>query len=475
MSAPPLFACLVLLAAVAAGLSAPIHAEQLDTTFNGTGRVIIQGPANYRSVATLPLPDNSTVSVYEAPNAPGICAQAVCISMLRLSQTGAPLAIATRAAGLERVTAAAIDNSGRVVVVGQTGAGANGRDIAVSRFDATSLDFDPLFGGGSGTAVVSFNNRDEFPTAVAIDSKDRIVVVGSFSLTATDTDFGVLRLLSSGSLDTSFGFGTGRRNVPFDLVPGLILDQANAVAIDNDGRILMAGIAYDSAVSRFRIGLARLSANGDYDPLFCNGGCPANLGFASINNGRTVYYFGAATAHSDEALAIDTLGSGAFIIAGSTYNDNGSIRRAAIARFAASGAIVNETLHDGEVGNAEFRSLRVVDAAGTRIVVAGTTGPDSGPDSTFMMVQAFSASLAVEPFFGNCLDFSSGFCPILGSPPLGDAGPSVGNAIAIDASGRALFQGHSVKDLGDPSAVLVTRYTNASGPRRDLIFRNGVN
>jgi uncharacterized delta-60 repeat protein len=470
MSARSLLSVLVLAAGLGAGIPAPLKAEQPDTSFAGTGRFVVGDPAvNYRAVATLPLPTGNVVSVFELPTLPGVCAEAVCIDLLLLDETGTPLQFRAQAAGLVRVTGAAVDNSGRIVVVGQTAAGPAGRNISVSRFRASDLALDPLF-GNAGTTVVSFNTNDEFPTAVAIDSVDRIVVAGSLTRSATDTDYLVARLASNGQLDSGFNAGTGLRSIFFDLGPTNQFDQANAVAIGNDGRIVVAGVAFDSVVSRFRVGLARLTPSGAADTTFCTTGCPANLGFTGINSGRTVYYFGASTAHSDEALAIETLGSGGFIVAGGTYSDSGDSRRAAIARFAATGSVVNETLHDGLGGNAEFRSVRAVDADGARIVVAG----NSGPGSNYMLVQGFSASLAALPGFGNCLAGDSGFCLIVGTG-LGDAGPDQGRSIAIDAGGRALFQGEGVAAPGERSKVLVARFSNSSGPRRDLIFRNGVN
>jgi len=472
MSVRSLIAQLVVLASLGLGLTAPLKAEQLDTSFNGTGRYVYgDGELDFRAVATLPLPNGGTVAVFEFPTFPGFCSEQVCIGMVLFSANGAPIQVQSWAASLVRVSAAAVDNSGRVVVVGQTISGATGRNISVSRFEPTNLAFDLQFAGGSGTRVISYNSLNEFPTAVAIDREDRIVVVGSFALSATDTDYGVVRLRSNGTLDTDFAL-SGIRTIPFDLGPSTQLDQANAVAIANDGRILIAGVALDSAVSRFRIGIARLLPSGEYDTAFCAGGCAvgANLGFGSINGGRTVYYFGASTPHSDEALAIDTFGNGGFVVAGSTLNDAGTSRRAAIARFGADGNYFTETLHDGLANNAQFRSVRTVDATGTRIVVAG----NSGPDSNYMLVQAFNSSLLPVAGFGNCLAGNSGFCLIIGSG-LGDTGPDKGNSIAIDSSGRALFQGQGVDTPLDLPRILSARFTNTSGPRRDLIFRNGMN
>jgi uncharacterized delta-60 repeat protein len=70
---------------------------------------------------------------------------------------------------------------------------------------------------------------------------------------------------AAGDLDTSFGTGG---KVTTDFSPGL--DRATAVAIQPDGKIVVAGIAGGGAASNF--GLARYNTDGSLDTSFGTGG-----------------------------------------------------------------------------------------------------------------------------------------------------------------------------------------------------------
>lgn len=455
-----------------ASLPVALQAEQPDSTFNSNGRYIYGelGTLAFRAVATLPQPGGKVVSVFQFPLFSGFCAEPRCIGMVLFNAAGQPELVRIYANSLEQVTAATVDSSGRIVVVAQTITGASGRDIHVARFLPESLGRDLRFANGVGWINVSFNTRDEYPAAVAVDRLDRIVVAGSFSYSATDTDFGFVRLRSDGALDTSFN-GTGMRAVPFDLGSGLILDQANAVSVGNDGRIIAVGNAFDASISRIRVAVTRLNSNGTYDTGFCDGGCQFSAGYSgTIRDGRTIYVFAAQTAHSDEGLAIDTLGSGGYVIAGATYANDGSNRRGVLARFNDAGGFVAERIGLSLGDNGVYRSIKAVDALGTRILVAG----NSGPSDNFLLVQAFDAVLAPIVNYGNCHPQNNGFCPIFASS-LADHGPDVGASIQVDATGRPLFQAQGVALEGGLPAIMTARYTNTSGPKPDIIYRHGFN
>jgi uncharacterized delta-60 repeat protein len=108
---------------------------------------------------------------------------------------------------------------------------------------------DPTF-GMAGKVIRPLSNNTAFSAQdVAIQPNGRIVVAGD-----DGNDFVVARYLPNGQLDTSFGNG-GVRTIDFD---GGV-DWANAVAIQNDGRIVVAGTAlvdgdFDFAVTRLTEG-----------------------------------------------------------------------------------------------------------------------------------------------------------------------------------------------------------------------------
>ncbi|MBN8481390.1 MAG: hypothetical protein J0L88_07370 [Xanthomonadales bacterium] len=410
-----------------------MRAEQPDTSFNGNGRYVYgpTGTLAFRAVANLPLPDGRIVAVFQFPTFTGFCAEPRCITLARFDANGTLEQVATFANGLQEVTAAALDSSGRVVVVAQTTAGANGRDIHVARFLPASLSRDLGFAGGTGWTRVSYNTQDEYPAAVAIDAQDRIVVAGSFALSATDTDFGLLRLRSDGTLDTGFD-GTGRRRVAFDLSGSLLFDQANAVAIANDGDIIAVGTAFDAAASRVRAAITRLRGDGSYEASFCADACAFNTGYSAIRQGRTVYQFGAATVYSDEGLAIDAIAAGGYVIAGATYADDGSNRRGVLARFNDAGGFAAERIGASLGDNGVFHSVRVADGTGSRFLVAG----NSGPSDNFLLVQAYDAFLQPVAGYGNCHPQDNGFCPIFGTASATTARTSVAPSSSMPSVAR---------------------------------------
>ncbi len=460
-----------LIAMFALGLSGLASAEAPDTTFNGNGRYLYGqfGDYDFRAVATLPLSRGKSASVFQFPQTTGYCAEAQCIAIKLFAADGTLQAVGTFANDIGRVTAAAVDASGYIVVTAQTNPGPNGRDMLVARFNGETLTRDLRFGNGTGWVRVSFNARDEFPAAVAIDRLDRIVIAGSTSFSATDSDFLITRLLGTGALDTSFN-GNGHRAVAFDLSGSLFLDQANAVTITRDGRILAVGSALDNAASRLRIGVVRLNDNGSLDTTLCPSGCAFNAGYSAIREGRTVYVFGSGTTHADEALSVDAIGSGGYLIAGATYADDGSNRRGAVARFNNAGVFAGERVAESLGNNGQFRSVKAVDATATRVLVAG----NSGPNDNFLLVQAFDASLAPVVNYGNCHPQNNGFCPIFASE-LADWGPDAGVSIAVDAGGRPLLYAQGIASEGGLPALMTARYTNTSGPKPDTLFRAGFN
>ena len=452
--------------AVAACVATSARAEQIDTTFNGNGRYIYgqTGTLAFRAVAALPLPDGKVVSVFQFPTFATHCTASRCIALARFKADGTLEQVATFDNDIEEVVAAAVDGNGRIVVVARTNSGPNGRDIHVARYQSDSLSRDLTF-AGTGWVRASFNLRDEYPTSVAIDAQNRIVVAGSVSFSATDTDFGFLRLRNDGVPDTSFN-ASGWRPVSFDLSSNMRLDQANAVAIAGNGDIVAVGTALDASASLVRVAVTRLKSDGSYQGNFCPSGCSFNAGYSTLLAGRTIYRFGSNDTHADEGLSIDTIAAGGYVIAGATYADNGGNRRGALARFTEVGGYVAETIGASLGDNGIYHSVKVADATATRILVAG----NSGPSDNFLLLQAFNGNLTPIANYGDCHPQNNGFCPIFGTG-LGDHGPDLGRSVAIDALGRPLLQAQGVAVSGGLPALMVARYTNANGPT--ALFGNG--
>jgi uncharacterized delta-60 repeat protein len=461
----PLVAAIALLGASASC----VRAEQIDVSYSDDGRYTESAPtADRRAVAMLEMPNGQVVQVSAVDG--GCGGSPLCPRLTYLTATGVYITSVgvglSSTAGLESITGAAIDSHGRVIVVGTSTPSVGGRNFRVLRF-LPDGSLDASF-AGDGNTDVDFFGVDDYAMAVAVDVNDNVVVVGQAGRSGTDTDFGVARLRGAdGTPDGGFS-SDGKAIAFFDLGATQKFDVARAVAIAaSGGRISVAGIAFDSAINRYRVALARFNGDGTADTGFCNITCTVQGSYTGVHDGKRVYYFGSNTAHSDMTAGLALAGNGDLFIVGETYADDGSDKRAAIARFAANGDYAAEALNDGLGSNAAYRSVQLSDANAQRVLVAG----DSGPTGNFLLLQAFSTGLVPLADYGDCLG-DTAFC-FIGGTGLGDNGTDQAMALALDRSGRPLVAGTVVVSAGDFDESLFARFTNTSGPRPDLIFRNG--
>jgi len=105
--------------------------------------------------------------------------------------------------------------------------------------------------------------------AIVLQPDGKIIVCGNYSYLNSNNAqrFGLARLNADGSLDSSFDFSSFSGNLGFSV---------EALALQPDGKILFA-FGYSSSLPRGAI--ARLNANGSFDPSF-----NANLkGFSSAD------------------------------------------------------------------------------------------------------------------------------------------------------------------------------------------------
>jgi uncharacterized delta-60 repeat protein len=138
--------------------------------------------------------------------------------------------------------------------------------------DGTSdLAFD-----GDGIVTTDIFGKGDQANAVAVQPDGKIVVAGfATHATGIDSDFALARYNPDGTLDTSFD---GDGIVTTDL--GTQSDDARALVIQPDGRIVVAGTAGED------IALARYMPEGKLDTSFGNGGTKiTNLGFEDVATG----------------------------------------------------------------------------------------------------------------------------------------------------------------------------------------------
>lgn len=127
--------------------------------------------------------------------------------------------------------------------------------------------------GRRGSTQIAFTNFVNSPSALAIQSDGKIVVAGTASSAdGTVSEFAVARFNSNGSLDTTFGSG-GKVTTNFvGVQTGGVSNPAKAVLIQPDGKILVAGGASECGKCVMNTALARYNIDGTLDATFGNGG-----------------------------------------------------------------------------------------------------------------------------------------------------------------------------------------------------------
>jgi len=123
---------------------------------------------------------------------------------------------------------------------------------------------DTSFGGGVVRQAVDVG--EDYANAVAVQPDGKVIVAGS-SATADGTVISLVRLNRDGGLDTTFGTG-GKVLTRVGTNGG---DVAQAIALQGDGKILVAG-ASDQGGTGLDFAVVRYQADGSLDTTFGNGG-----------------------------------------------------------------------------------------------------------------------------------------------------------------------------------------------------------
>lgn len=258
--------------------------------------------------------------------------------------------------GNDVINAIAIQADGKIVVAGQVINGTN-YDFALARYTTdgaldTSFDVD----GRVITPVGTSNSAEA--RAIAIQSDGKIVVAGAAYVTSS-LDFALARYNTDGSLDTTFDVD-GMVTTPI----GGNTDYATAVAIQSDGKIVAAGYSANGTDNDFS--LARYYSDGSLDTTFDVDGKV----ITSITGGY------------DYAQAVALQTDGKIVVAG--YYESGAVTEAALARYTAGGGLDTSFGTDGELitalGSSDSYLRAVAIRADGKIVVAGESNGGASTD-----------------------------------------------------------------------------------------------
>ena len=312
--------------------------------------------------------------------------------------------------------ALAIQRDGRLVVAGRSAYG--GWRFALARYTAGGK-LDPSF-GGDGKVVTAFGSRGySWTSALAIQRDGKLVAAGRSRVTALSDDSAVGRYSARGRLDSSFGrggkvltdFGSRKR----------VSGWANAVAIQADGKLVVAGSSGIIADGPWRFALSRYTARGKLDPTFGSGG-------------KVLTRFGPV---SDSAVAVAIQRDGKIVAAGSDVRNHAVF---ALARYTPGGKLDPSFGSGGKVLTdlglwSDARAVAI--QADGKLVVAGV-----GRLSDFAVAR-YAADGKLDPSFGSGGKVVTNF-GFIGDCAVDCSESEEGaNAVAIQADGKLLVAGSS--------------------------------
>jgi len=253
----------------------------------------------------------------------------------------------------------------RILVAGYARIGTN-YDFALVRYE-TNGSLDASF-NGSGKVTTAIGTSDDCGQAVAIQTDGRIVVAG-YAMIGTNLDFALVRYQTDGSLDTSFN-GTGKVTTPMSSYD----DCGQSVVIQGDGKILVAGYAWDGGFNRFA--LARYNSNGTLDTNF-NG------------NGKVTTIF---NGYDDRSQSLALQSDGKILVAG--YASNGYYDYFAVARYNPNGSLDTSFNGSGKVTT----HISSYDDWGASVAVQG--------DGNILVAGSANSHLALVRYWGGDVEIA---------------------------------------------------------------------
>lgn len=312
--------------------------------------------------------------------------------------------------------------------------------------DATDGDLDPTF-GNMGIVLTDFSDSrdpttDDFLTDIAVQPDGKIVAVGLVVANLNGSpDFAISRYEASGALDQGFGVD-GRVTTNFFPGSSSSSDQANAVALQLDGKIVVAGIANDDNTN-FDFAVARYNSDGSLDASFGNGGKVTTALVANTND-----------VASDLAIQQD----GKIVVVGHTYesrkgdvfaivryNGDGSLDSS----FGTGGVVMTDFSGDDKDcdGSCNDRAQAMAIQRDGRIVAVGFTTTTSA--RSFALAR-YDQDGNLDSTFGAGGKVTTGF-----SGTFSDAG----RGVALQTDGKIIAAGNT-SNSGTGFDFGVARYNN---------------
>jgi uncharacterized delta-60 repeat protein len=331
--------------------------------------------------------------------------------------------------GLDIANDVAVQSDGKIIL-----AGFSGSDFALARYH-TNGTLDATFGAGGLVATDFPGENNNFAYALVIQADGRIVLAGTVNGESPDSSgFGLMRYNTDGSLDTTFD-GDGRVATLFPNGGG----SARAIALQPDGKLVVAGDSFESPIGHSVFTLARYNTDGSLDSSFDGDG----LVKTDISANAVQFAFAVALQANGRIIAAGRNGDAFGLL---RYNPDGSLDNGGTGdstpgdSFGVAG-IVTTTFG----GNHSWVRALAIQADG-KIVAAGGTDTSGASENNFALAR-YNTDGSLDTSFDGDGRITTDF-------GLDDAA----NDVKIQADGRIVAVG-STGSFAVSGSFALARYT----------------
>ena len=248
-------------------------------------------------------------------------------------------------AGVDEVHAMVMDSNGDIIITGA-------RYVSGSDWDIVTIKYDGDDGTVLWTQLFGGSTLYDYGRDVTVDGSDNVIVTGSYSFSASNKDYIVIKYNSSGTYQWDYTAGTG------------LTDGGEKVLADAAGNIYMGG--FSEVIGEGSNFMIRRFAP--------TGGAPTAGGaFDSGSNG-------------DDAVN-DMIfdGSGNVILVGEGYQGAGTKRDICVMKFTSACAFLWQQTYAGDGDGTDILNAVEVDLTTDDIYVTGRSNSDATSDDYYTM------------------------------------------------------------------------------------------
>jgi uncharacterized delta-60 repeat protein len=333
-----------------------------------------------------------------------------------------------------------VQPDGKVLVAGYAtpASGSNG-DLVVARLLPngtldSSFASNGIFNSSFDTNGVDQASEILARLALAPDGGILVSFITDHGSTS-DTELGLIRLTAGGALDPSFGAGgvllqqLGAGSPP--------ATQSAALAVQGDGRILVAGDATDSA-GNLETFVERLGTSGSPDPTFATGGVLIHdfSQTATVNSVATGVLPGPNGTYMIGGRGTDSGGNNSFFLA--SLSSAGGVGATTFVQLGRNATTPSST------------SFRLVQQPSGKFVLGGLANTTVGTNDYQFALARFNGDGSLDTTFGS--GGQALFQPSTASPPTAQ-----GLSLAVQGNGRLLMSG--IVSSSPNSPLTIVRFT----------------